>query len=66
MANNLTSNTQATLSKKILERFESTRTISKTVNTQFLADAINSNTGDTVYVKRPGRFKSTRTANGDI
>ncbi len=66
MANNLNSNTQATLSKKILERFESMRTLSKTVNTQFLSDAINSNTGDTVFIKRPGRFKSTSTADGDI
>jgi hypothetical protein len=66
MPNNLSSNTQATLSKKILDRFESTRTISKTVNTQFLGDAINSNTGDTVFIKRPGRFKSTRSADGDL
>ena len=57
MANNLSSNTQATLSKKILDRFESMRTISKTVRTEFLSGALNSNTGDTVYVKRPGRFK---------
>ena len=66
MANELSSNIQATLSKKILDRFESSRTISKTVNTQFLSDAINSNTGDTVYIKRPGRFKSTRTPDGDV
>lgn len=66
MANNLVSNTQATLSKKILDRIESTRTISKTVNTQFLSDAINADTGDTVYIKRPTRFKSTRTSGGDI
>ena len=66
MANNLASNTQATLSKQILESFESKRTISKTVNTQFLSDAINSNTGDTVFIKRPGRFKSTSTPDGDI
>jgi len=66
MANNLSSNIQATLSKKILDRFESMRTISKTVNTQFLEGAINSNTGDTVFIKRPGRFKSTRSADGDL
>jgi hypothetical protein len=66
MANNLTSNTQATLSRKILDRFEATRTISKTVNTQFLSDAIGSDTGDTVFIKRPTRFKSVRTAGGDI
>ena len=66
MANNLSSNTQATLSKKILDRFESMRTISKTVNTEFLSGAINSNTGDTVFVKRPGRFKSTRSSDGDL
>tara|TARA_R110000823_G_scaffold134677_2_gene263613 strand:- start:590 stop:1858 length:1269 start_codon:yes stop_codon:yes gene_type:complete len=66
MANNLVSNTQATLSKSILDRVESTRTISKTVNTQFLGDAINSNTGDTVFIKRPGRFKSSSTTDGDI
>lgn len=66
MANNLSSNTQATLSKNILDRIESKRTISKTVNTQFLADAINANTGDTVYIKRPTRFKSSSTSDGDI
>lgn len=66
MANNLSSNIQATLSKKILDRFESMRTISKTVNTQFLDGAINSNTGDTVFIKRPGRFKSVRSADGDL
>jgi hypothetical protein len=66
MPNNLASNTQATLSKSILDRFESKRTISKTVNTQFLGDAINSETGDTVFIKRPGRFKSSSTVDGDI
>lgn len=66
MPNNLNSNTQATLSKKILDTFEAKRTISKTVSTSFLSDAINSNTGDTVFIKRPGRFKSTRTVDGDI
>ena len=66
MANNLTSNTQATLSKDILETFESKRTISKTVNTQFLSDAINANTGDTVFIKRPTRYKASRTNDGDV
>lgn len=66
MANNLASNIQATLSKKILNRFESTRTISKTVNTQFLENAIGSDTGDTVFIKRPTRFKSVRTVDGDV
>jgi hypothetical protein len=66
MANNLVSNTQATLSKQILDSIESKRTISKTVNTQFLGDAINSTTGDTVFIKRPGRFKSSSTVDGDI
>ncbi len=66
MANNLTSNTQATLSKDILNTFESMRTISKTVNTQFLSDAINANTGDTVFIKRPTRFKASRTSDGDL
>jgi hypothetical protein len=40
--------------------------MSKTVNTQFLSDAINANTGDTVFIKRPNRFKSTSTVDGDI
>ena len=66
MANNLASNTQATLSKAILSSFESKRVMSKTVNTQFLSDAINANTGDTVFIKRPNRFKSTSTVDGDI
>lgn len=66
MANDFDSNVTRSLAKAFLKSFESTRVLSKNVNTQFLANAYNPSTGDTVDIKRPTDFKSTRTSDGDV
>lgn len=66
MANNFESNITRKLAKTFLEKFESSRVLSKNVNTQLLSGAFSADTGDTVDFKRPTDYKSTRTAGGDI
>tara|TARA_R110000787_G_scaffold194120_1_gene305718 strand:+ start:26663 stop:27928 length:1266 start_codon:yes stop_codon:yes gene_type:complete len=66
MANNFESNITRKLAKTFLEKFESSRVLSKNVNTQLLSGAFSPDTGDTVDFKRPTDYKSTRTATGDI
>jgi hypothetical protein len=66
MANNLESNITLKLAKKFTEKVESTRVLSKNVNTQFLNNAFNASTGDEVGMKRPTDFKTIRTTDGDV
>ena len=66
MANNFDSNITRKLTRSFLDAFESTRVLSKNVNTQFLSNAFNPSTGDTVDIKRPTDYKSSRTSDGDI
>lgn len=66
MANNLSSNTTTPLAKGFLKAVESTRVLSKAVNTQLLAGRINPASGSTTDFKRPHMYNSIETAGGDI
>ena len=66
MANNLASNTTTPLAKGFLKAVESTRVVTKAVNTQLLDGKFNPSSGSTVDFKRPHMFNSIQTAGGDI
>ena len=66
MANNLSSNTTRPLAKVFLEAFESSRVVTKTVNTQLLSGKFSPSTGSSVDFKRPHDYNSIRTSGGDI
>ena len=66
MANNFDSNITRKLARVFLDKTESTRVLSKNVNTQLLSNAFNPSTGDTIDFKRPTDYKSSRTATGDV
>ena len=66
MANNLSSNITRPLAKIFLEAFESSRVVTKTVNTQLLSGKFNPSTGTKVDFKRPHDYNSIRSAGGDI
>lgn len=66
MANNLTSNVTRQLIKGFLKAFESSRVLTKTVNTQLLSGKFNPSSGSTVDFKRPHDYKTIRTSDGDI
>ena len=64
--NNTDSNVTRKLTRIFLEKMESTRVLSKSVNTSLLSNVFNPSTGDTVDYKRPTDYKSSRTSDGDI
>lgn len=64
--NDFNSNITEVLARVFLEKFESTRVLSKNVDTQLLAGKFNPSTGDTVTFKRPTDYLSVRTPAGDI
>lgn len=66
MANNLSSNTTTPLAKGFLKALESTRVVTKTVNTQLLTGKFTPKSGTTVDFKRPHRFNAIETSDGDI
>lgn len=66
MANNFESNFTRELMKKVANRFEAGRIMSKNVDTQLFQGGFNPNTGDTIDIKRPTDHKSTRTPTGDM
>jgi len=66
MANNLSSNVTRPLARAFLDAFETTRVITKSVNTQLLTGRFNPSTGSSVDFKRPHDYNSIRTAGGDI
>ena len=66
MANNFDSNITRKLARVFLEKFETTRVLSKNVDTQLLKGQFNPSTGDTVDFKRPTDYISQRTSTGDI
>jgi len=65
MANNTGSNYTEKLAKKFLASFESSRVVTKTVDTQLISDVGPSN-GGSVSVKRPHDYLAYRSAGGDI
>tara|TARA_R110000803_G_scaffold37861_3_gene81727 strand:- start:625 stop:1902 length:1278 start_codon:yes stop_codon:yes gene_type:complete len=66
MANNFDSNITRKVARFFLEGFESTRVLSKNVNTQLLNGRFNPTSGEFVDFKRPTDYKTNRTANGDV
>ena len=66
MANDLNSNTVEDLARVFTEKFESSRVVSKTVNTQLLTPRLTPDTGGEVSFKRPTDFNAIRTTGGDI
>lgn len=66
MSNNLSSNVTRPLARVFLDAFETTRVITKSVNTQLLTGRFNPSTGSSVDFKRPHDYNSIRTAGGDI
>lgn len=65
MANTLTFFTRE-LARAILDRFESKRTLSKSVNTQMLDGKFDPFSGENVDFRRPIDHLSTRSSDGDI
>jgi hypothetical protein len=66
MANNFDSNFTRKLMRSFLDKFESSRVLSKNVDTQMFQGKFNGSTGDTIDVKRPTDYRTVRTANGDV
>lgn len=66
MANNFDSNFTRQLARVFLEKFESSRVLSKNVNTQLLEGKFNPASGANVDFKRPTDYVSVRTAEGDV
>jgi hypothetical protein len=66
MANNFDSNFSRKLMESFLDKFESSRVITKNVDTQLFAGKFNGSTGDTIDIKRPTDYNSVRTSNGDV
>ena len=66
MANNLSSNITRPLAKVFLQAFESSRVVTKTVNTQLLSGKFNPSTGSNVDFKRPHDYNTIRSSGGDI
>ena len=64
--NNLGSNITVPLAKSFLKAFESTRVLTKAVNTQLLKGVFNPTSGSTADFRRPVDHKTDRTATGDI
>jgi hypothetical protein len=66
MANNLGSNTTTPLAKGFLKSVESSRVLTKAVNTQLLSGKFSPSSGSTVDFKRDHRYNSIETSGGDI
>ena len=65
-SNNLSSNVTRKVARVFLDAFENSRVITKTVDTQLLADKFNPSSGSTVDFKRPHDYNTIRTSGGDI
>jgi len=66
MANNLSSNITRKVARVFLDAFESSRVLTKTVDTQLLSGKFNPSSGSNVDFKRPHDYNSIRTSGGDI
>ena len=66
MANNFSSNTVEKLARVFLEKFESDRCVTKTINTQLIQGSFTPASGGLVSVKRPHDYNAIRTTGGDI
>ena len=66
MANSFDSNITRKLARIFLEKFEASRVLTKTVDTQLLSGRFNPSSGTTVDFKRPHDYAAYRSAGGDI
>ena len=66
MANNFDSNFTRKLARVFLDKFETSRVLSKNVDTQLLQGKFNPSTGENIDFKRPTDYVSVRTAKGDV
>lgn len=66
MANNTDSNVTRKVTRVFLEKFEASRVLTKTTDTQLLSGKFKADSGTTVDFKRPHDYKTIRTAGGDI
>lgn len=66
MPNNFDSNFTRKIARVFLDKFETTRVLSKNVNTQLLQGKFDPASGDSVDFKRPTDYRSVRTSNGDV
>ena len=66
MANNLDSNITRKVARVFLKEFESSRVLTKTVNSQLLSGVFNPSSGDKVDFKRSHQYNSISTPDGDI
>ena len=66
MANNFESNFTRQLARVFLEKFESSRILSKNVNTQLLQGRFDPSSGPNVDFKRPTDYTTKRSSNGDM
>ena len=66
MANNFNSNTVEKLARVFLEKFESSRVLTKTIDTQLIQGDFTPSSGGQVSVKRPHDYNAIRTSGGDI
>ncbi len=66
MANNFDSNFTRKIMEKTIPSFESSRVLSKNVNTQLFSGKFNPQSGTVIDVKRPTDYIVTETATGDI
>ena len=66
MANSFDSNITRKLAKTFLKKFETSRVLSKNINTQLLDGKFNPSSGTAVDFKRPTDYVSVRTPDGDI
>lgn len=66
MANNFDSNTTQQLARVFLDKFETERVLTKSVNTQLLEGKFDAASGTEVNFKRPTDYKTKRTPDGDV
>lgn len=66
MANDLTSNITRKVLRSFLKSFESSRVVTKTVDTRLFRGKFGPSSGTTVDIKRPHDYTTIRTTGGDI
>lgn len=66
MANNFSSNTVESLARTFMEKFESSRCVTKAVDTQLIEGEFDPRSGGQVSVKRPHDYNEISTPDGNI
>jgi len=66
MANDAESNTTKKVMRSFIPAFESSKVLTKTVNTSLYSGQFTPQFGDSIAIKRPHQYKSVETPDGDI